>query len=175
MRLAIRNPRRRAVVLVAASLALVGCGQGPTITTGSPAAPAVDTASATPPPDIASPRDCGNVSPTAREKHGLELEGRMRDGQPFYALFDGARSGIDARDHLTTFFRLPGARVLRVTLVGPGDRLVRVAGMRPGLPSFRWDRPGDPWTGTLTFSRPGCWRIYVHRSGDDGEIWLHVG
>jgi hypothetical protein len=98
----------------------------------------------------------------------------MRDGQPFYALFQGVHGGVAAREHVTTYFRLPGARVLRITLVAPDDRLVRVPGLRPGLAPFPWNRPGDPWVGTLTFSRPGCWRVYIDRSGEDGEIWLHV-
>jgi hypothetical protein len=173
MRLAIRHPWRRSAVLVAASIALVACREAPTITTAT-AGPGTSTATATPPPDIASARGCGDVSPTERVKHGLEVVGRMRDGDPFYALFDGVDRGVTAGDHVQTYFRMPGARALRITLVGPDDQLVRAGGVRPGLAPYPWDRPGDPWVGRLTFSRPGCWRVYVERSSDDGELWLHV-
>jgi hypothetical protein len=174
MRLAIRDPWRRSAALVAACVVLAACGQGPTISTATAVAPGTNTATATPPPDIASPRGCHDLSPAQRAKRGLEIVGQMRDGEPFYALFDGVRSQIAAGAHITTYLRMPGARVVRLTLVGPDDRLVHVAGLRPGLAPYPWDRPGDPWTGTLTFPRSGCWRVYVDRAGDDGEAWLHV-
>jgi hypothetical protein len=160
-------------VLIAVCIALAGCANGPTITTASGPLPATSTVSATPPPDIPSGRSCDNLSPSSSGKHGLEVHGTMRGGQPFYGLFRGAKQ-LTAGDGVTTYFHMPGARVLRVTLVGPGDRIVRVGGLRPGLTPFPWDRPGDPWVGTLTFSRGGCWRVYVDRSGYDGEMWVHV-
>jgi hypothetical protein len=163
---------RRSVVLVAACVVLPACASGPTITTAT--SPVATTVSATPPPDIPDGRSCSNPSPTSREKHGLEVQGVMRGGQPFYALFDGARRLATERPQLL-YLRMPGARTLRITLVGPDDRLVRVSGLRPGLPPYPWDRPGDPWTGTLTFPQAGCWRIYVDRSGFDGELWVRFG
>jgi hypothetical protein len=174
MRRAIRYPWRRSVVLVAAASFLVACGGGLTISTGTAVLPPTTKQSPTPPPNIASGRDCQNLSPVQQLKHGLEIQGRMRDGEPFYALFVGAHSAVRAGDHVRSYLHMPGARVLRATLVGPDGQLVRVDGLRPGLAPFRWDRPGDPWAGTMTFGRSGCWRIYVDRSGDDGEIWLHV-
>jgi hypothetical protein len=163
----------RAAAIVAAVLVLGACASGPTITTGTDALPATSRAAPTPPPDIPSGHSCDNLSPISREQHGLEVHGAMRGGAPFYALFEGTAE-LTARDHVVTYLRMPGARVLRMTLVGPDDRPVRVAGLRPGLAPFPWDRPGDPWVGTLTFSRGGCWRIYVDRSGTDGEMWVHV-
>jgi hypothetical protein len=166
-------PWRRSVVLVAALSVLAACGGGPTIATGTDALPGASSVGATPPPDIASGRGCDNPSPTSREKHGLEVDGLMRGGQPFYALFEGVTQ-LRSGDPLTTYLRMPGARVPRITLVSADDHLVRVGGLRPGLSPFSWDRPGDPWVATLTFSRAGCWRVYVDRSGFDGEIWVHV-
>jgi hypothetical protein len=167
------TPRQRSVVFVAALSMMVACGNGPTVSTGTDALPGASTVTATPPRDIPSARGCDNPSPTSQQQHGLEIEGTMRGGEPFYALFEGVTE-LRADEELTTYLRMPGARVLRMTLVAPDDRLVRVGGPRPGLAPFRWERPGDPWVGTLTFSRGGCWRIYVDRSGVDGEIWVLV-
>jgi hypothetical protein len=168
------SPWRRSVVLAAALFALSACASGPTITTGTDALPGASTVIATPPPAIPGGESCSNLSPTAHDRHGLEAHGTMRDGQPLSALFDGVQRL--ARGRATkTYLRLPGSRVLRVTLVGPGDRLVRGTRLRPGLPPYGWDRPGDPWVGTLTFPRSGCWRIYVDRDGYDGDIYVHVG
>ncbi len=159
--------------MLAALFALSACASGPTIATVT-TSPGSSTATATPPPDIPGGRSCSNLSPASRERHGLEVQGTMRGGQPFYVLFDGANKLTSERP-LTTYLRLPGARVLRITLVGPDDRLVRGSGLRPGLPPYPWDRPGDPWVGTLTFPQGGCWRIYVDRAGYDGDMWVRVG
>jgi hypothetical protein len=168
------SPWRRSVVLAAALLVLSACASGPTITTGTDALPGASTVTATPPPAIPGGRSCTNLSTTAQEKHGLEVHGVMRNGEPFYAMFDGAQR-LESGRAMTTYLRVPGARVLRITLVGRADRLVRGAGLRPGLPPYPWDRPGDPWVGTLTFPQSGCWRIYVDRAGFDGEMWVRVG
>ena len=167
------SPWRHSVVLIAAVVGLSACASGPTITTGNDVLPGAPPVTQTPPPNIPGGRSCTNLSPTSREKHGLEARGVMRGGQPFYALFDGVER-LTAGKPLTTYLRLPGARVLRVTLVGPNDRLARGTGLRPSLPPYPWDRPGDPWVGTLTFTQSGCWRIYVDRAGFDGEIWVRV-
>lgn len=168
------SPWWRSVVLASALFTLSACASGPTITTGTDALPGASTVAVTPPPDIPEPRSCTNLSPASREKHGLEVDGVMRGGQPFYALFDGVEK-LPTGIALTTYLHIPGARVLRVTLVGPSDRLVRGTGLRPGLPPYPWDRPGDAWMGTLTFPQSGCWRIYVDRAGFDGEMWVRVG
>jgi hypothetical protein len=51
----------------------------------------------------------------------------------------------------------------------------RGLGFRPGLPPFEWPGGGTPWTGTLTFAKAGCWRVYVQRGGLTGELWLRAG
>jgi hypothetical protein len=163
----------RSAAFLAALLMLAGCANGPTITTATGSSPATSTMTPTPPPNISSARGCDNPSPVSSEKHGLEVQGVMRGGEPFYALFAGTKR-LTAGRRVITYLRLPGARVVRMTLVGPDDRLVRVGGLRPGLAPFPWDRPGDPWVGTLTFSRGGCWRVYLDRSGYDGELWVRV-
>jgi hypothetical protein len=168
------SPWHRSVVFVAATLAVSSCVSGPTISTGTDALPGASTVAVTPPPQIPGGHGCSDLSPTVAGKHGLEVRGVMRDGQPFYGLFAGVRQLTAGKD-LTAYLRIPGARASRVTLVGPDGRLARGTGLRPGLPPYPWDRPGDPWLGTLTFSRSGCWRIYVDRAGLDGEMWVRVG
>jgi hypothetical protein len=165
---------RRSVVLVAAVLGLAACAQGPTITTGTDALPGATTVTATPPPAIPGGGSCTDLSPTTKAKRGFEVQGKMRGGDPFYALFDGVRS-LPAGRPLTTYLRLPGARSVRLTLIGPQDRIVRVPPPHPGLPPYPWARPGDAWAGTVTFPQTGCWRIAVARSTLDGEMWVRVG
>jgi hypothetical protein len=64
---------------------------------------------------------------------------------------------------------------VRLTLIGPQDRITRVPAPHPGLPPYPWARPGDPWTGTVAFPQTGCWRVAVARGGLDGEMWVRVG
>jgi hypothetical protein len=167
-------PLCRSVVLFATVLGLSACAHGPTITTGTDALPGASTVTATPPPTIPGGGSCSDLSPRTKAKRGLQVQGTMRGGDPFYALFDGVRS-LPAGRPLTTYLRLPGARSVRLTLIGPQDRIARVPAPHPGLPPYPWARPGDAWTGTVTFPQAGCWRVAVARSGLDGEMWVRVG
>jgi hypothetical protein len=168
------SPLRGSVVLVAALFALSACTSGPTITTGTDALPGASTVAPTTPPPLAGGGSCTDLSPVTRTKRGLEVEGRMRGGEPFYALFDGAPA-LRAGPSTTVYWRLQGARSVRVLLIGANDRIVRITGLHPGLPPYPWPRHGDAWVGTITFPQPGCWRIYIARSDTDGEMWVRAG
>jgi hypothetical protein len=164
----------RSAALVAAVLVLSACATGPTITTGTDALPGASTVTATPPAPVPGSGNCSDLSRATRIKRGLEVQGVVQGGDPFYVLFSGARSLTHGRA-LTAYLRLPGARSVRITLMGPQDKIARATGVHPGLPSFPWVHPGDPWTGIITFPQPGCWRVHVQRSALDGDMWVRVG
>lgn len=87
-------------------------------------------------------------------------------------MFD-TRDVVRAGQATTVWWRVPGDHALRLTLVGPGDRVVAVSGARPE-PLQGWDRPGEPWVSELTFPQPGCWMVHVQRGGRRGDLWLQV-
>ena len=165
--------RRRAITLVAMLLAVGACSSGPSVRTGTDPLPTTSATVTTPPP-IAGGRSCGNPSPTVAGQHGLEIQGRMREGQSFFLLVNGAADLAAGKDY-TTYARINGAGALKITMVGPSDRIVHATGVRPGVPPYTWGQPGEPWTATLAFPQPGCWRIYVQRGSLDGEAWVQVG
>jgi hypothetical protein len=167
------SPQRLAVVLAAAASMLSGCASGPAIITGTDARPATSPVTSMTPPPLPGGGSCTNLSPAIRVKRGLQVKGRMRNGDPFYALFDGVRT-VPAKRSITTYFRLPGVRTVRIMMIGPNDRLSRASGLRPGLPPYPWDQPGDAWLGTITLPLPGCWRIYIERGELDGEMWVRA-
>jgi hypothetical protein len=98
----------------------------------------------------------------------------MRGGGTVFALFTGV-DALAAGEPISTYWRVGGGGALKITLVGPGDRIDHVSGVRPGVPAFTWELPGEPWQSELTFPQPGCWRIYLVRGGADGEVWVRVG
>ena len=167
------TPRVRIAAAAAALVVLASCSGGPSITTGSDVLPGASTVAATTPPGIPGRFSCDAPSPATTTVHGLQVQGALRGGDPFYVLFDGV-DAIDTGTALTTYFRIDGGGALHVVLVGPSDRIVRATGVRPGVPSYAWDRPGEPWRGTLTFPEPGCWRIFVTRGSLDGEAWIET-
>ena len=157
----------------AVTLALAACSSGPSVASGTDPIPAASTVVSTPPP-MPGGRSCAKPSPTRPLAHGLEAQGAMRGGGAFYALFTGV-DALTAGTPMTAYWRIEGSRALRIELVGPGDRLVRVSGVRPGMAPFPWDQPGEPWQSDVTFPQPVCWRIYVARGDVDGELWVRVG
>jgi len=161
----------RCAVAILATLALGACADGPGVASGTDPAP-VGTAATTPPP-IPGARSCDDPSPIEAVAHGLEAQGKMRGDGSLFALFSDV-DALTAGTPITTYWRLGGDRALRVTLIGPGDRVAHATGVRPGVPPFPWDRPGEPWSSQVTFPQPGCWRVYVERSGADGDVWVHV-
>jgi len=162
----------RCAVAILATLALGACAEGPSVASGTDPAP-VGTGVATTPPPIPGARSCENLSPIHAVAHGLEAQGKMRGTGSLFALFADVDT-LTAGTPITTYWRLGGARALRVTLVGPGDRVAHATGVRPGVPPFTWDQPGEPWSSVVTFPQPGCWRIYVARAGADGDVWVRV-
>ena len=162
----------RCAVALAATLVLGACGGGPSVASGTDPIPAGTTVASTPPP-MPGGRSCANPSPIRPTQHGLEAQGTMRGGGVASALFTGV-GALAAGEPIPTYWRVGGGGALKITLVGPSDRIVRVSGVRPGVPPFTWDPPGEPWQSTLTFPQPGCWRIYLVRGGTDGEVWVRV-
>jgi len=162
----------RFVVAFVATLALAACSDGPSLASGTDPVPGGSTVTSTP---RSMPRggSCDNLSPIHTGAHGLEAQGVMRDGSTLYALFAGV-DALTTGSPIMTYWRLGGARALSVTMVGPDDRIVHATSVRPGVPSFTWDRPGEPWRSQLSFPQPGCWRLYVARGARDGEVWVRV-
>ena len=164
-------PLRYAVAILA-TLTLGACAEGPSVASGTDPAP-VGTGVATTPPPIPGARSCENLSPIHPVAHGLEAQGKMRGAGSLFALFTDV-DALSAGTPITTYWRLGGARALRVTLVGPGDRVAHATSVHPGVPPFTWDQPGEPWSSVVTFPQPGCWRVYVARAGADGDVWVRV-
>ena len=162
----------RCLVALVATLALAACSDGPSVASGTDPVPAGSTVTSTPPP---MPRggSCQHLSPIQAGAHGLEALGVMRDGGTLYALFADV-DALTAGTPIMTYWRLGGDRAMRVTMIGPDDRIVHASGVRPGVPAFKWDRPGEPWRSELSFPQPGCWRLYVERGSLDGEVWVRV-
>jgi hypothetical protein len=165
------SPRVVIVALAAVVVALAACG-GPTVATVAP--PSATHVTTTPPP-VPGAGSCTNLSPARDDKHGVEVQGATTDDEPLTVLFAGQRHTIPVGSTLKTYVRVGGARALQVTVIGTDGHVDRVLGFRPGLPRFNWDPPGTPWTGSLTFPKAGCWRVYVRRGGLTGELWIHAG
>ena len=171
MRRKIAFPVRCAVALLAA-VALGACSDGPTVASGTDPIPTGPSAATTPPP-VRGGGSCADPSPARVVANGLEARGRMRGGGSLYALFAGVED-LTAGGQITTYWRLGGDRALRITMIGPDDRIEHASAVRPGAPAFTWDRPGEPWSSELVFPQPGCWRLYVQRGALDGDLWVRV-
>ena len=171
MRRNIVFPVRCAVALIA-TVALGACGGGPTVASGTDPFPTGPGATTTPPPVLGG-GSCADPSPTRVVTHGVEARGRMRGGGTVYALFAGV-DALTIGSQITTYWRLGGDRALRITMIGPDDRIVHASAVRPGIPAFAWNRPGEPWSSELLFPQPGCWRLYVQRGALDGDVWVRV-
>jgi hypothetical protein len=166
------SPKMTIVALAVISVALAACGGGPTVATVSPPS---TTHVTTAPPPVPGAGSCTNLSQARDGRHGVEVQGAATHDEPLTVLFAGVHRTIPAGRALTTYLRVGGARALRVSVIGTDDHVDRMLGFRPGLPRFNWDGPGTPWTGTLTFPKSGCWRVYVQRGGLTGELWVHAG
>jgi hypothetical protein len=161
---------RRVTVWVGAValFALGACGSS--VPTGTDAAAVSPTQ--TVPPSI-GPSGCTPASPSVQLPQGLQIRGVTNTpGDAIWALFQ-TRTGVHAGRAVAVHWRVSGSHALQITLVGPGDQLVRVTGAHPE-PLPGWVRPGDPWAATLTFPLAGCWRIYVQRGAQWGNLWLPV-
>lgn len=168
----VRSPRVWIAAFAAVLLALTACGNGPTVGTGAP--PATTHITTTPPP-VRGAGSCTNLSPAHDGKHGIEVDGATTDHEPLTVLFAGTHHTIPAGKALTTYVRVGGVRALRISVIDTSGHVNRGLGFRPGLPPFEWPGGGTPWTGTLTFAKAGCWRVYVQRGGLTGELWLRAG
>jgi hypothetical protein len=162
----------RCAVAFLATMALAACSDGPSVASGTDPVPAGSTLTSTPRP-IPSGGSCGNLSPIHAGAHGLEAQGVMRDGGILYALFTDV-DALTAGTPISAYWRLGGDRALRITMVGPDNRIVHATAVRPGVPTFPWGRPGEPWRSEVVFPQPGCWRVYVQRGVLDGEVWVRV-
>jgi hypothetical protein len=160
------------IASVTIAVGMAACGTGPNVDTGEPAA-TVHVA-ATPPP-VPGSGSCTNRSRTHDAKHGIEVRGTTTDHQPLTVLFARVHHTIPASKSLTTYVRVGGVRALRISLIDAAGHVARAPGFRPGLPPFDLPGGGTPWTGSITFPKAGCWRVYVQRAGLTGELWLHAG
>lgn len=162
---------RRAVVLLAtALLALSACG-GTDVPRG--ADPIASTAVAPTMPPTIGPVGCDPPSPSSQLEAGLEVEGTVEGGNDeLWALFE-TDGPIASGAPTDVYWRIGGEKALRITLVGPNDRIASVPAPRP-QPHPDWDRPGEPWVSVISFPQPGCWRVFVERSRRQGDLWVQV-
>lgn len=154
-------------VLASGSILMAACG-GPNLTEDQD--PLARASSISDLPSNVGPANCAPPSPIKQIDLGLEVEG-TGDGVEVWGLFegpDGLRSGQDIR----TWWRIDGSRELDLVLIG-SDREIEVEGERPD-PTLAWSRPGDQWVSSITFPRPGCWRISVTRGESHGDVWVQV-
>lgn len=171
MRRKIAFPARLAVAMMA-TVALGACSDGPSVASGTDPIPTGSSVAATPPP-VRGGGSCTDLSPANVLARGLETRGRIRGGGTVFALFAGV-DALSAGNPITTYWRIGGDRALRITMIGPDDRIVHATAVRPGVPPFTWDQPGEPWSSEVEFPQPGCWRLYVQRGALDADIWVRV-
>jgi hypothetical protein len=125
------------------------------------------------PPEI-GPQGCEPGSAITPVDEGLEVQGTMnKDHEELWALF-ATQDELTSGEPVPVYWRIGGDHLLRITLVGPNQRVVSPTSPVPG-PHPTWERPGEPWTGTITFPQPGCWRLYVERGHLSGDLWVEVG
>lgn len=122
-------------------------------------------------PERVGREGCDPGSPVSEIDGGLEVEGRVDGRGELWALF--ATDRILAAEPIDVHWRIDGDKTMRVVLVGPNERVVSVTPPKPE-PTLTWDRPGEPWSGTITFPQAGCWRVYVERARVRGDVWLEV-
>lgn len=123
------------------------------------------------PPTI-GPVGCEPGSPASTLGDGLEVEGEVKGRDELWALFEGDGT-VGWGVPVDVYWRIGGDKGLRITLIGPNDRIASVPAPHP-QPHPEWDRPGEPWVSSITFPQPGCWRVYVERSRVQGDLWLTV-
>lgn len=156
-----------AAVLV---LALAGCS-GSDLPAGTD--PVSDVSPVITVPPTIGPTGCEPGSPAERVSEGLEVQGTIDvPGEELWALFD-IDGPITWQEPIPVYWRIGGDRSLRITLIGPNDRVAPVPAPMP-KPHETWERPGEPWMGTITFPQPGCWRIFVERAKRQGDMWVDV-
>jgi len=164
---------RRAVVAVAASVlfALPACVDTGVPEGTDPIANASEVA--TVPPTI-GPVGCDPGSTATQLPEGLEVQGAINDDrEELWALFD-TQDALASGEPIPVYWRIGGDKPLRITLVGPNDRLASTQAPIP-KPHPTWERPGEPWMGLIAFPQPGCWRVYVERGKRAGDLWVNVG
>lgn len=115
---------------------------------------------------------CDPASPIVAVEGGLEVGGNVdRHREELWAMFSTDR--LVAGGPIDVHWRIGGDGSMRVTLVGPNELVAPAPAPRPEAYSG-WDRPGEPWFGTITFPQAGCWRVHVQRARIQGEIWVEV-
>lgn len=126
------------------------------------------------PPTVSTTQGCDPATPSSQLRQGLEIQGvTQRAGSKLWALFD-THDGLVSQTDTRVWWRVSGDHALRVTLVGPNERMVSVNGSVP-QPKANWTRPGEPWKSTITFPQSGCWRVFVQRGDTIGDFWVEVG
>lgn len=159
---------RRTLAVAIAAAAMTACS-GTDIPRGID--PVVSASVVVSVPDRVGREGCDPGSPVTEIEGMLEVMGRVDGRGELWALFatDLLRAGTPIDVH----WRIDGDKTMRVVLVGPNDRVVSVTPPNPD-PSLTWDRPGEPWSGTITFPQSGCWRVYVERARVRGDVWVEV-
>ena len=70
-------------------------------------------------------------------------------------------------------WRMRGAGDLILSATAPDGVAVAPRSVTPHEGST-WERPGDEWGSTFTFSQTGCWQLHAQRGADAGDVWLLV-
>lgn len=165
----ISGARRAVAVMATAAFVMTACGDTDVPRGSDPIASA--SSIVTLPPTI-GPAGCDPGSPASVLDAGLEVEGAVEGSDELWALFEGDGT-VGSGELVDVYWRIGGDKGLRITLVGPNDRIATVPAPRP-QPHPEWDRPGEPWVSSVTFPQSGCWRVYVERARVQGDLWLVV-
>jgi len=174
-----------AIVGIAASLLLVGCGTGapgpspvtPSATPSSPASASVGTPAPAPvlgPPGAAG---CAPASPTAIEPvSGLtEVQGTAPDANSIYGLIM-APFPLAASNTTSKFvWRITGSGDLAVTVKEPDGSSGQLAWGPDDHEDSTYDRPGDEWGTGIILNAAGCWELNFDRGGAKFAVYLMVG
>jgi hypothetical protein len=163
--------RRVAVWFGAVALFLLGACNRPSVPTGTD--PAAGGASIKTVPPTVGPTGCSPGSPGSQLPLGWQVRGSSNvPGEAIWALFQ-TNDGVHAGHPIKVYWRIAGNHALRITLIGEQDELVYFNNAHPE-PLAGWTRPGEPWVSDITFPQPGCWRIFVERGSQMGDLWMQV-
>ena len=104
----------------------------------------------------------------ARLGHGLGATRGGEPSEPGAAVLDSV-----VGKHTKILWRMRGAGDLILSATAPNGVAVAPRSVTPHEGST-WERAGEEWGSTFTFSQTGCWQLHAARGADAGGVWLLV-
>jgi len=81
---------------------------------------------------------------------------------------------VTTRDEAKIVWRMTGSGPLRLSTVGPGGVVGKLAWGPEAHGGSNYDRPGDEWGAGYRFPAAGCWRLHAERTVGSADAWLLV-